>query len=102
MKLFLNKTAHVKRATRNANNLSTYAEITQIKGYLRPLNENESSINGLQYGRGYSFTTPSVSDLKAGDKLVINSVEYNVQACADKGQAIGSLNYKKAILSLNI
>jgi hypothetical protein len=102
MKVFFNKKVIVKRASRNANNLSSYSDIGEVVGYLRALNEAESSINGVQYGRGYSFLFDEKKDIKVGDKLSLNNEIYNVQAVVNRSQDKGSLRYKKAVLTLNI
>lgn len=102
MKFFYNKKVTVQRASRNVNNLSTYSNIGEVKGYLRALNEAESSINGVQYGRGYAFLFDEKGDIKIGDKLSLNNEIYNVQAVVNRSQDKGSLRYKKAVLSLNI
>lgn len=100
--IFDNRTAQIKRATRNAHNLSSFSVIGSVKGYLKPLSEADSSINGLQYGKGFVFVTSSNSDIKTGDKLEIEGEEYNVQALSNKNQNIGSIRSKRIILSLNV
>lgn len=100
--IFNNRTAQIKRASRNAHNLSSYSTIGSVKGYLKSLNDAESSINGLQYGKGFVFVTSHDSDIKTGDKLLIENSEYNVQALSNKNQNIGSIRSKRAILSINV
>ena len=103
MYTFLNnqKNMQVKRASRNANKLSTYANSSIIRGHFRPLTEVEASINGAQYGKGFMIITDIKSDVLAGDKIVIASQEYNVQALINQNRSVGNIRYKKAILTFN-
>jgi hypothetical protein len=103
MKIFLNnqKNIQVKRASLNAEGLSTYANSSVIRGHFRALNEKESAVNGAQYGQAYMLLTDISSDIDNGDKLTINNQNYNVQSVVTQNRVIGSIKYKKAILSFN-
>ncbi len=100
--IFDNRTIQIKRATRNAHNLSSFSVIGTVKGYLKALSEADSSINGLQYGQGFVLVVNSKAGIKVGDKLEIEGKEYNVQALSNKNQNIGSIRSKRIILSLNV
>lgn len=103
MYTFLNnqKNIQVKRATRNANNLSTYANSSVITGHFRALSESESSVNGMQYGKGFMLLTSINSDVIVGDKMTIGGKEYNVQTVTSNNRLVGSIKYKRIILSFN-
>ncbi len=104
MKIFLNnqKNIQVKRASLNAESLSTYANSSVIRGHFRALNDKESAMNGAQYGQAFMLLTDMSSDIIIGDKLVIDGAEYNVQSVVAQNRAIGSIKYKRAILSFNV
>lgn len=104
MKIFLNnqKNIQVKRASLNAESLSTYANSSVIRGHFRSLNDKESAMNGAQYGQAFMLLTDMSSDIIIGDKLVIDGAEYNVQAVVAQNRAVGSIRYKRAILSFNV
>lgn len=103
MKIFLNnqKNIQVKRATLNAESLSSYTDASVIRGHFRALNDKESAMNGAQYGQAFMLLTDLSSDIIIGDKLIIDGAEYNVQAVVSQNRAVGSIKYKKAILSFN-
>jgi hypothetical protein len=103
MYTFLNnqKNIQVKRASLNAEKLSTYANSSIIRGHFRALTEVEASVNGSQYGKAFMLITDLKSDIITGDKLVIGGKEYNVQALTTQNRGVGNIRYKKAILSFN-
>lgn len=103
MYIFFNnfKNIQVKRQTRNAQGLSSFGNISIIRGHFRPLNESESAINNIQMSKGFMLMTDLASNIQTGDKIEIEGKEYNVQAMTEIKRAIGTLRYKRCILTYN-
>ena len=84
---------------------STFVSIATNKTcYLRPLNEEESSVNGVQYGRGFMIIFEVDYDIEQGDKFIIEDLDgtpntYTVRGIAkhDRG---GATKYIRAVATL--
>lgn len=63
---------------------STYTStgVTTATGYLRPLSEEQSSLNGFQYGTGFQLITEVGVDINVGDRLTIGGAVYTVRGKA--------------------
>lgn len=81
-------------------NKSTFTSVGTGTGYLRPLSEEKSAVNGMQFGNGFQLITEVSLDIRIGDKLTINSVDYTVRGMANHNRGISLLQYKKYILTL--
>lgn len=70
---------------------------TNLKGYLRPLSEEQSSMNSIQWGFGFQLITEVGIDIQIGDTLTIESNLYTVRGLAvhDRG---GTTAYQKYLL----
>lgn len=87
----------IKRQVYTANK-STYTSTgATATGYLRPLNEEQSSANGVQYGLGFSLILETDVDILQGDRLTIDSVDYTVRGVVNHDRG-GIVAYKRAIL----
>ena len=64
--------------------------------YLRPLNEEQSASNGVQFGLGFSIIVEVDVDLREGDKVTIDSVEYTLRGIVNHDRG-GATKYKKAL-----
>jgi hypothetical protein len=103
MLLFTNQNAitAIKRQVYTGNK-STFTSVGTATGYLRPLTEEQSSLNGIQFGQGYQLVTEVGVDIRTGDKLTINSIDYTVRGVADhsRGGTMFSLTaHKKYLLT---
>ena len=77
---------------------SAYASVGTATGYLRPLTEEQSSVNGLQYGNGFSLIVETSVDIREQDKVTIDSVTYLIRGVVNHDRG-GLLAYKRAILT---
>lgn len=103
MRQFFNQTKNIvlRKETLNDNNLSSYSDVDSFSGYLKPMSRQESSVNGIQYGKSYLLMTPDTVDIQAGDKVLIPDVgEMSVQATTLQDRHIGSIKYKESVLVL--
>lgn len=76
------KTATIKRQTYATSGWYTkggYIAVSWLfKGHLRPATDKDG-IENRAFGKDYIFTTSDTSDIKEGDKVTIDWVEYNCQ-----------------------
>lgn len=79
-------------------NKSVYSVVGTGTCYLRPLSEEQASLNGFQYGTGFSAIFETSTDIREADKITIDSVEYTVRGVVnhDRGH---NTSYKRALLS---
>lgn len=77
---------------------STYTSIGTATCYLRPLSEESASMNGMQYGLGFSAIFEIGTDIREADKITINDIEYTVRGVVlhDRGFAT---QYLRALLT---
>lgn len=75
----------------------TTTGVSAVTGYLRPLTEEASTINGIQYGYGFNLIVEVDVDVKEGDQVVIAGVTYNVRGVVvhDRGTVT---QYKRALM----
>lgn len=66
-------------------------------GYLRPLNDEQSSANGIQWGQGYSLIVETSIDIREGDRVTVDSVVYTVRGMVNHDRG-GITAYKKCLL----
>ena len=72
-----------------------YSAVGTIRGFLKPLTEEESANNSIQFGQGYSFYVKLGADLQTEDRLIIKNTEYTVRGATEFPTSAG---YLKAIL----
>ena len=65
--------------------------------YLRPMDEQASSVNGFQFGFGFSVIVETNVDLRIGDVLTISSVDYTVRGMVNHNRG-GLTAYKKCLV----
>lgn len=73
--------------------------VTTATCYIRPLSEEQSALNGLQWGQGYQVITETSVDIRVGDRVTIDSVLYVIKGMANHNRG-GSLAYKKYLATL--
>jgi len=66
-------------------------------GYLRPLSEEQSSSNNIQYGLGFSLIVETSVDIREGDRLTISSTVYTVRGMVNHDRG-GITAYKRCLL----
>lgn len=93
-----NKTvSSVKRLTYSGSpSKGTTSVVYQnLKGYLRPLSEESSAVNQMQWGTGFHLITEIDSPILTGDILTIDSEIYTVrgQAKHDRGRQTSYFKY---------
>lgn len=67
-------------------------------GSLRQLSAEEASLNGVQFGLGFSLITELGIDLQEGDRIVVDAVEYLVRGVSDFTARGSVTSYLRAIL----
>lgn len=75
---------------------SSYAIIGTSSGYLRPLSEEQSSVNGLQYGQGFALLVDDSIDIRESDKAEIEGQIYEVRGVARHDR--GAVPYKRCLV----
>lgn len=74
--------AVVSRLVYTSNKSTLLPTWNTYKGYLKPLKPDDS-LYQWAFGKDFSFTTVKNADIQEWDRLVINSVEYNVKWIAE-------------------
>jgi len=87
----------VQRQTYSGTSMSTMTTVG-ITGtcYLRPLNEEQSSVNGFQFGLGFSVIVEVGVDIREGDRVTVDSVNYTIQGVVNHNRG-GYPKYKKCL-----
>lgn len=76
---------------------SSYSSVGTATCYLRPLSEDQSSVNGFQYGTAFSAIFETSVDIREADKITISSVVYNVHGVVNHDRGFNT-SYKRALL----
>lgn len=79
----------------NLSSMTTTSVVTT--GYLRPLTEEQSAVNGIQYGNGFSLIVEASVDIREGDRLTIDTVIYTTRGTVNHDRG-GITAYKKCLL----
>ena len=99
MKTFTNqKTISAIKRMVYTGNKSIFSSVGTATGYLRPLTEESSSVNGIQFGFGFNLIVEIDVDIREGDKVTIDSVEYTVSGVADHDRG-GVTAYKRILMT---
>lgn len=78
---------------------SSYSSVGSGTGYLRPLSEEQAQANQMQWGQAFSLIVECAVDIREGDRVVVDSVEYAVKGVANHNRG-GLTAYKKCLLTL--
>ena len=77
---------------------SSYASVGTATCYLRPLTEEQASMNGIQYGTGFSAIFETSVDIREADKITIDSIVYTVRGVVNHDRG-SNTPYKRALLT---
>jgi hypothetical protein len=89
----------IKRQTYSGEK-SSFASVGTATAYLRPLDLEQSTNNRVQFGLGFSLIFEVDVDIREGDKVTIDSVEYTVRGVVNHNRGSARIQYKKAIITL--
>lgn len=70
--------ATVHRASYTGN-AGSYSEANSYYGFFQPIDQDNNTIALNIMGQAYQFVTEGDADIKASDKLIINSEDYRVR-----------------------
>lgn len=99
MNYFNNKTVTAIKRQVYTGNKSVYTSLGVTFGaYLRPLSEEATASNGLQYGYGFNLITNTSVDIREGDRITIDSIDYTVRGVVSHDRG-GMLAYKRALIT---
>lgn len=87
----------ITRQTYSANK-SSFASVGTATCYLRPLTEDQSSVNGFQWGTAFSAIFETSVDIREGDKLTIGGVVYLVHGVVNHDRGINT-SYKRCLIT---
>jgi hypothetical protein len=76
---------------------SSFSSVGTGTGYLRPLNEQESSFASVQFGLAFSLIVETGVDIQETDKVTIDSITYVVRGVVNHDRG-GLLAYRKALI----
>jgi hypothetical protein len=76
---------------------SSYASVGTATCYLRPLTEEQASMNGMQFGTGFTAIFETSVDVREGDKLTIDTVVYTVRGVVNHDRGVNTA-YKRCLL----
>ncbi len=79
---------------------SVFTTVSGLAGkvYLRTLNEEQTAVNGLQWGQGFSIVYETALDIRVGDRLTIDGIVYVVKGTLTNSRG-RILDYSKALLT---
>lgn len=99
MNYFNTKTVSATKRQVYTGNKSVYTTVgSSYKAYLRPLSEEASASNNLQYGYGFNLIVEIGTDIKEGDRVTIDSIDYTVRGVVSHDRG-GILSYKRALIT---
>lgn len=87
----------IDRLTYTGSKSAFSSVATGVSCYLRPLTEEQSSMNGMQYGTGFSAIFEVDIDIKEGDRVTIEAEVYTVRGVVNHNRGINT-QYKRALL----
>lgn len=81
---------------------STYTVVSGLtfSAYLRPLSEELSAVNGIQWGQGFQMITEVGIDVRVGDRVTVSAIDYTIRGMAihKRGSASRITDYQKFVL----
>jgi hypothetical protein len=80
------------------NGKSAFASVGTGTGYIKPLSEQEASFSGVQYGHGFTLIVETDVDIKEGDKITVDSINYMVRGVVNHNRG-GITAYKRCLLT---
>ena len=91
-----NKDVEIKRQV-YVGDKSSLATVGTVKGYLRPLSEEQASLNGFAFGIGFVLLVDDEVDLRENDDVVIDGVTFKVSGVANHDRL--NIAHKRALIS---
>lgn len=99
MNTFLKKLITIKRQSYSGTPpKSTYSILGTANAYVRPLTEEQSARNGLQWGKGFFVMVKDEADIQEGDKIVYESEECTVQGVSRHNRGITIPDFKQVLM----
>jgi len=95
MRTYLKQESITIRRQTYVGNKSSYADLATVDAYVRPLTEEQSSINGIQFGRGFFCLVEDSVDVQEGDKVLFDSILHTVQGVARHNRGISLPKFKQ-------
>lgn len=77
---------------------SSYASVGTSTCYLRPLSEEQASMNGFQYGTAFNAIFETSADVQEADKITIGGVVYDVRGVVNHDRGFLTA-YKRCLLT---
>lgn len=99
MRTYLNQESITIRRQTYVGNKSSYADLATVSAYVRPLTEEQSSINGIQFGRGFFCLVEDSADVQEGDKILFNSILHTVQGVSRHTRGITLPKFKQFLMT---
>jgi hypothetical protein len=78
------------------------AKSTDNPAYVRPLTEEESQVNEIQYGRGFFVMVYNTVDVEETDTVVWNSTDYTIQGVSIQKRGFSIPDFKQIIMFLPV
>lgn len=91
-----NKDVEIKRQV-YVGDKSSLVTVETVKGYLRPLSEEQASLNGFEFGIGFVLLVDDEVDLRENDTVVIDSQTFLVGGVANHDRL--NIAHKRALLT---
>lgn len=85
----------ITRMTRTGDKLA-YAALGTGFAYIKPMTEEQSSVNGNQYGQGFILLCDKDTDLRESDRVASEGITYTVRGVAVHSR--GPHKFIKAIM----
>jgi len=79
-----------------ASGKSTYSSYGSGFGFFKPMSDEMAMINSIQIGQGFLLVVDGEVDIKATDRLTINSEDYDVKGVGL--HELRGISYKRLIL----
>ncbi len=99
MQTYLKQESITIRRQIYVGNKSTFSDLETVTAYVRPLTEEESSINGLQFGQGLFVMVEDTADVQEGDKILFRTIEHTVQGVALHDRGISVPHFKQVLMT---
>lgn len=99
MRTYLDQQTITIRRQTFVGNKSSYSDLATVNAYVRPLSEEEASVNGLQFGKGQFVMVDDTTDIQEGDEVVFNGIKHAVAGVANHNRGISIPKFKQVIMT---
>ncbi len=97
--IFFDKKFETKRLVKTGSKSSWTTHTTGF-GHFKPMSDEASAMNEIQLGKGYELSVPEEIDITATDKVIVDSLQYDVGGV--KFLKFQGISYKKVSLTLGL